>query len=134
MTARCPPVDLSAGPPARLKKRADFVAASKGRRLHANGFTLQAAERATTSAATGPRIGLTVTKKTGNSVARNRIRRRLREALRAQASLAAKPTHDYVILARRDLLTADFGAMRAGLAAAFEKIHAPRPPRVARTT
>ena len=124
----------SAGTPARLKKRADFIAVGKGRRFHASGFTLQAAERAGTLAATGARIGLTVTKKTGNSVVRNRIRRRLREALRAQTALAAKPSHDYVIVARRDLLSADFPAIRAGLAAAFEKILAPRPRRDARTT
>ncbi len=131
MTARDQTGQKPAIVPSRLKKRADFVAASKGRRFHAGGFTLQSAKRSV-AAPDVARIGLTVTKKTGNSVVRNRIRRRLREALRTGAGAATDPSHDYVIVARRELLSANFAALGAGLAAAFQKIHSPRPPRGSR--
>ena len=116
----------------RLKKRADFLAVAKGRRLHTSSFTLQAAERPATSGLTGARIGLTVTKKTGAAVERNRIRRRLREAIRTRGPLPVSPSHDYVIVARREILSADFSQIGADLISAFRKIHSPRPPRGAK--
>ena len=137
-------------PPARLKRRADFVAASKGKRLHLAGFTLQAARRRSPDSAGSPphdtsnhtaqdadagpaRIGLTVTKKTGGSVERNRIRRRLREALALAPALKAAANHDYVIVARRNLLSTDFRELQKHLAAAFDKVLSPRrPPEPAR--
>ena len=46
------------------------------------------------------RVGLTVTKKLGNAVLRNRIKRRLRAAVRDILPLHAGPSQDYVIIAR----------------------------------
>ena len=122
------------GKKSRLKTRAEFVATSKGKRFNARCFTLQAAQRRMPIDTEIPRIGLTVTKKTGNSVVRNRIRRRLREALRLAKGLPASSSHDYVVVARRELLSANFAHIGAELASAFVKIHAPRPSRVARTS
>ena len=62
-----------------------------------------------------PRIGFTVTKKTGNAVQRNRIRRRLREAVRLHAAADMAPGKDYVIVARDELLTAPFREIAAQL-------------------
>ena len=60
-----------------------------------------------------PRFGFTVTKKVGNSVIRNRIRRRLREAIRlTDPTSPPKPGHDYVLVARIEALTAPFDDMR----------------------
>ncbi len=123
------PGGLPPATPARLKKRADFLAAAKGRRVHTGGFTLQSAARAPAPGPGEARVGLTVTKKTGNSVERNRIRRRLREALRQPGGLSLSPANDYVIVARRELLAVNFLKLRADLASAIAKISMSRPPR-----
>jgi ribonuclease P protein component len=69
-----------------------------------------------------PRFGFTVTKQSGGAVQRNRIRRRLKEALRLLNPLPARPGHDYVILARREALGMPFVALQAELLRAFDKI------------
>jgi ribonuclease P protein component len=64
----------------RLRQRADFVAVqSQGQKVH--GRHVLAIARRQPKPGVG-RVGLTVTKKVGNSVVRNRIRRLLREWLR----------------------------------------------------
>ena len=57
------------------------------------------------------RVGFTVTKKVGNAVVRNRVRRRLKEAVRVHAAADMAPGHDYVIVGREDVLTARFVAL-----------------------
>ena len=74
----------------RLKRRADFLAARDGARAPAGAFFVQARDR---HDAAEPRIGFTVTKKTGSAVERNRIRRRLREAAKNVMSAAGRPKH-----------------------------------------
>jgi ribonuclease P protein component len=74
-------------------------------------------------------VGFTVTKKHGNAVERNRMRRRLKEAVRLSAGFAMKPGHDYVIVARRDLLNAPFDALTRALRDRIEnKPKQKRPP------
>jgi ribonuclease P protein component len=112
----------SPGTFARLKKRSQFLAAAKGIRHHEPAFTIQAIAQGTRDdepMMDAPRFGLTITKKTGNAVVRNRIRRRLREALRlspkARGEMADGVALDYVIVARRDALTRDFAALAVDL-------------------
>jgi len=107
--------------PERLKKRAEFLAAAKGRRQHQRGFVLQALQRSEMGAAA--RFGFTVTKKTGNSVIRNRIRRRLREIVRLDAAALAQPSTDYVLVGRIEALTAGFHELRGEFTRALKKIH-----------
>jgi len=85
-----------------LKKRAEFLAVAKGGRSSRRAFVMQAA-----ASEAGPRIGYTVTKKTGNAVERNRIRRRFRAAMRAAAGQAREQV-DYVLVGRRGALCAPF--------------------------
>jgi ribonuclease P protein component len=62
-----------------LKKNKEFgFAYRRGRRLPSKHFTLVYAQ----SRYGGPRVGFSVSKKVGNSVVRNKARRRLKEAFR----------------------------------------------------
>lgn len=114
----------------RLTRRADFVACSKGRRVPTAAFVLQ--ERARGDEAP-PRFGFTVTKKTGGSVERNRMRRRLREAVRLAAAGRARPGSDYVLVANRVALTRPFEALTTDLAEALRRAARPRPAPAAPT-
>jgi ribonuclease P protein component len=109
-------------PFSRLKKRAEFQRVARGVRWQGESFTLQAAKRGEPSAAR-PRIGFTATRKTGDAVERNRLRRRLKEALRLAEKLDARPDHDYVLIARRGALSRPFELLRADLNRAFAAIH-----------
>jgi ribonuclease P protein component len=85
-------------------------------------FKLQMAIREDDSAG-APRFGVTVTKKVAGAVGRNRIRRRLKEALlRASGALAACPGRDYVIVARKPALTAPFAELTTQLAEGLARL------------
>ena len=103
----------------RLKKRAEFLAVARGARSARRGFVLQAGSGADGA---DPRCGFTVTKKTGNSVVRNRIRRRLKEAVRLSPAGLANVGTDYVLVGRREALGLPFSALTADLAGAFRQI------------
>jgi len=103
----------------RLKKRAEFVEVAKGARLHSGAFSLQAKRRRDPSGV--PRIGFTVTKKTGNAVERNRIRRRLKAAVCDVAGSAAEGI-DYVLIGRREALSATFDSLCDTMRRAFRTI------------
>jgi len=101
----------------RLRQRADFLAAATGIKVPAAAFVLQTRKRAEE----GPvRVGFTVSKKVGNAVERNRVRRRLRELVRLSDHGRLQSGHDYVLVGRRaalnlpfERLTQDFeGALR----------------------
>jgi ribonuclease P protein component len=105
----------------RLTKRSEFQRVSRGRRASVASFTLQSRRREETAkeSVPGARVGLTVTKGVGGSIERNRVRRRLREALRAAAPLEAERDHDYVLMARREALGRRFVALVDDVRTAF---------------
>jgi ribonuclease P protein component len=67
------------------------------------------------------RLGLIVPRHQSSAVARNRLRRRLREILRREV-LRTLPAIDLVIRARRSAYTASFAVLRAELTAAVETL------------
>lgn len=78
----------------------------------------------------GPRFGFTITKKIGNAVVRNKIRRRLRAALIEIAPSAAHAETDYVLVARKPAVDQDFRSLVADLRAAFQRVHAQPKPKI----
>jgi ribonuclease P protein component len=108
----------------RLRHRRDFIRAAKsGATQSRRAFKLQCAARAPDDIAPS-RFGFTVTKKIANAVGRNRIRRRLKEALRLSQGLPALPGHDYVFVARGAALTTPFSELQSQIADAFAKFDA----------
>ncbi|WP_034853862.1 ribonuclease P protein component [Sinorhizobium sojae] len=113
-------------PVGRLKSRPQFLAVRAGESRKGPLFLLEVLDRDDPGAQ--PRVGFTVTKKHGNAVERNRMRRRLKEAVRLCAGFAMKPGHDYVIVARRDLLNAPFDALTRALEDRIESKPKPKRP------
>ena len=111
---------------ARLKKRADFLHAAKGKRWHGKSLSLHAAparDDGERDEAAVARVGFTLTKKVGNAVVRNRARRRLREAVRLSGDLPVQAGHDYVIIGRIDAVRVAFAALRREVVRAIGDVH-----------
>lgn len=68
------------------------------------------------------RVGLTVSKKLGHAVRRNRIRRRLREVYRLHEA-EFLPGYDLVVVARSRAAEASFDALTAAYLSAAAKLH-----------
>lgn len=111
----------------RLKKRQDYLAARQGLRINKPAFALQLRKR--DDADPSIRVGFTVTRKTGNAVVRNRIKRRLREAVRQVPLSASVAGHDVVFIARRGAVDMPFDALQRDMAAALAKPAKPRQKR-----
>jgi ribonuclease P protein component len=107
-----------------LKVRAEFLAVRGGRRSSTPAFLIEVRERAPTSKhGKGPRFGFTITKKIGNAVTRNRIRRRLKTAFAAGANQYAEASCDYVIVARHAALDRPYPLLLEDVARALAALH-----------
>ena len=109
----------------RLLRHADFDRVyKKGRRHFAKHMTVFFMRRETANdegARPKPmRIGFTVRRVLGGAVERNRMKRRLRETVRLQATQPEDV--DVVINPKTSLLTADFAEIKAEVAKAFQVI------------
>lgn len=108
----------------RLRQRTDFLKTATGTKVPAAGFVLQTRRRAEQGPA---RVGFTVSRKVGNAVERNRVRRRLREIVRQIVCLGGedclKPGHDYVLVGRRAALALPFEKIRQDFDGALRRAH-----------
>lgn len=125
-----------------LKLRAEFQRIRGGSRAQSAAFVLEGkprvaapagAQKDAQPAITGPRFGFTITKKLGNAVVRNRMRRRLRAALSDIVPLHARADMDYVVVARQKAFDQEFASLKADLTEALKRVNtaASRPHRVA---
>ena len=113
--------------PQVLTRRADFLAANRGTRVARPGFVLLTRP----NEAGGMRYGITVTKKIGNAVVRNRMKRRFRALLRELLPEGGLAGSDHVLIGREGGIERDFALLREELLAALGRAAAGRgdPPR-----
>ena len=106
----------------RLLRHADFERVYKLGRRHFSGsmtvFYLARVDAQTRAAMLGLRVGFTVGRALGGAVERNRMKRRLREAVRL-APAPAGVNADVVINPKKSLLATDFEAVLNEVRRAF---------------
>ena len=102
----------------KILNRADFVKLNRsGKRLHTKNFTLITKQNGQGVT----RLGVTVSKKTGNAVERNRVKRRVREFFRLNKTDFPQG-YDIVIVAKKDASYLDFWKIKEELGTAFRKL------------
>jgi ribonuclease P protein component len=108
----------------RLRKRYEFRRAQlHGRRIHTAHFLIVVQPNASSNT----RLGITVTKKVGSAVQRNRVKRVVREVFRRNRELFP-PNHDVVLIAKRGAADIDQAALLRELREASRRLR----PREAR--
>jgi ribonuclease P protein component len=135
--ARLPPADVDSGRPdrdpqpsragpqeafglKRLTQRKEYLAANHGKRAPMPGFVLLARDRA--DGDPDMRIGITVSKKVGNAVVRNRMKRRFRALARAVLPEHGLAGTDHVLIGRGSGIERDYAQLQADLAKALAKL------------
>ena len=69
----------------------------------------------------GLRYGITVTKRIGNAVVRNRMKRRFRALVREILPVHGLPQHDHVLIGREGGIERDFALLREELLGALAR-------------
>jgi ribonuclease P protein component len=103
----------------RLSRSSDFERVYRqGSSVASRFLVLYYFRQSERSADAAPRLGLSVSKKLGGAVVRNRVKRHLREAFRASAERVS-PDYDYVVIARPQVLELIDGPEKGAVAGAL---------------
>jgi len=109
----------------RLKRRSEFLrVAGTRRKFVAPGLILQIRKVSGAEDEAPVKAGFTVSRKVGNSVERNRAKRRLRAASDQVLAHHALPGHEFVIIGRRGTLGRPFPALLKDLKTALKRLDA----------
>ncbi len=110
-------------PDFRLRKHADYQRVYQRSRKHFSpSMTYFFAERPSLQAPlAGPRVGLTAGRVLGKAVDRNRIKRRMREAVRLSLTLLTRNV-DIVLHPRKTVLTTEFTQLQSEVSKIFTVI------------
>ncbi len=103
-----------------ISARKDFLAANSAKRRATKGFVLLVRDRQDGNPA--KRLGITVTKKIGNAVVRNRMKRRLRALARDVIVPLGQAGADHVLIGRNDGVERDYATLRGELSVAIAKL------------
>lgn len=115
-----------------LRKRHDFLRLARAAQVVRTGVVVQATPHGGTDIASNMRnirshtvirFGLTVSKKCGNAVRRNRIRRRLRELARDVLAHEGRVGIDYVLVGRTNTYSRHYDALSDDLRQALIQLH-----------
>lgn len=104
-------------PIAVIRKRPDFVAANRGKRFVTPGFVLLVHKRRNSQNVDDQavRYGITVTKKIGNAVARNRMKRRFRALIAKTLPKYGIIGADHILIGRKQEREPNFERMQVDL-------------------
>ena len=103
-----------------LRRRSDFVAANRGKRAPTPGFLLLVRTRDDGDPVM--RIGITVTRKLGGAVVRNRMKRRFRALARQILPEAGIEGADHVMIGRSDGIERSFAKLADELRSALTRV------------
>jgi ribonuclease P protein component len=103
-----------------ITKRSDFLAANRGKRYATPGFVLLVFDRRDDDPA--KRLGITITKKVGNAVVRNRMRRRFRALARELLRQHGRAGADHILIGRDGGIKREFDTLRAEMSKALGKL------------
>ena len=107
-----------------LRVRRLFLAAAKAEKQVRRGLVLQARQRAPDELSPTPiRFGLTASKKIGNAVIRNRVRRRLRALSQSILPRHGMAGFDYVMIGRVHTALRPWQALEKDLRSALKAVH-----------
>ncbi|MGB8261280.1 MAG: ribonuclease P protein component [Terracidiphilus sp.] len=104
----------------RLRRHADYQRAYAGARKRQSASMSWFLAPQAEGAAPGPRVGLTAGKVLGKAHERNRIKRRMREALRRHVELLPAG-FDLILHPRRTVLTLEFAKLEAEVVRILEQ-------------
>lgn len=111
--------------PERLRRRADFLRCYReGRRRHGELVVLHTLA----NGRQGPRLGLTVGRKVGGAVVRNRVKRRVREIYRRWSERSRLPALDLVVHAKPSAGSASFAELERELERLLSSLLPPPTP------
>lgn len=106
----------------RLRKHADYQRVYQASRKHFSTSMTYFFRLREEEGASGPRVGLTAGRVLGKAVERNRIKRRMREAVRMHADLLDANV-DVVLHPRRSVLSIKFADLESEVKRIFTTIH-----------
>jgi ribonuclease P protein component len=121
----CPPSAAVVCGLDHLKRRSDYVrVARRGWSRATPGVVVQVCrqEKGDGESERPARIGVTVTRKVGNAVTRNRVRRRLRAVARTVMPATAAAGFDYVLIGRPTTADRPFATLIADLEGALKSL------------